>query len=110
MLTFLAPGLLHEYNFSVHNHVGYRPGHATLFFVLMGMLMLVEAAVAEWLWARCSPRVQAALAATPSVIIAFSLQLLVLPVFAPLFFRSWSESGLLDSLKELLPHCAVGAQ
>ena len=101
--TFLASGLLHEYNFFTHNAKGYAPGEATLFFTLMGFLMLAEAAASERLRERTPPRVRAALAATPSVAIAVALQLVVLPLFSRLFVRSWVQSGMLQAVGELLP-------
>ena len=108
LLTFGASGLLHEYNFALHNAAGYVPGHATLFFVAMGLLMLAEAAAVEWTWARCPSRVRAAVQAVPSPLVALALRLAVLPLFAPLFFRSWEASGLYDALREMLPHVARG--
>mmetsp|Transcript_27831 Transcript_27831/g.56002 ORF Transcript_27831/g.56002 Transcript_27831/m.56002 type:complete len:162 (-) Transcript_27831:60-545(-) len=100
LLTFACSGLLHEYNFSLHNARSYRPGEATVFFVLMGGLMLAETALAP----HCPQLLLQLLRALPSAVIAFTIQLAVLPLFSPLFFRSWLESGLLDTLAELIPH------
>ena len=108
LLTFAASGLLHEYNFFVHNHVGYAPGRASAFFVLMGVLMLVEGALCSSLGRRCPPRVCALAARLPSALIAVGLQLAVLPAFAPLFMRSWLDSGMLEAVAGLMPHVECG--
>ena len=107
LLTFVASGLLHEYNFATHNHVGYVPGHATAFFVAMGGLMLAEGAAVGWVWARCSPRARAVLARVPSPLTALALRLPVLPLFGACFFPSWAASGLYDALGVMLPRCVV---
>ena len=100
LLTFAASGLLHEYNFSIHNHAGYEPGAACLFFVAMGALMLAEATLAPC----CPPPLRRLLGAMPSALIAAAIQLVVLPLFAPFFMRSWLASGMIDDLRELVPH------
>ena len=96
-------GLLHEYNFYVHNRVGYAPGRATLFFLLMGALMLGEGALERLVAAR-APRARAALAAVPSPLVALGLQLLALPAFGPCFMRSWLDSGMVEAVGEMVPH------
>lgn len=104
MLTFVGSGLLHEYNFSIHNHSAYQPGHATAFFVTMGAMMLAEGAlgraVPHWLarWYH----------ALPDALVALFIQSTVLPIFTPLFFRSWLEAGMLASVAELVPHLRCG--
>ena len=92
LLTFLCSGLLHEYNFSIHNHAAYEPGRATAFFVAMGVMMLAERALPGW------PR------ALPEPLIALLIQTTVLPCFTSLFFRSWIEAGMIASVTELMPH------
>lgn len=108
LLTFGASGLLHEYNFSTHNPLGYVPGHASAFFMLMGLLMLAEGAVASRASRMLSPALRRAQEALPSPLIAIGLQLLVLPAFAPFFMRSWIESGMIEAVGALVPHLHCG--
>merc|ERR1712008_515657 len=42
VFTFLASGLLHEYTFSTHNAAAYRMGEATIFFIMMGVFVVIE--------------------------------------------------------------------
>eukprot|EP00934_Nitzschia_sp_Nitz4_P001725 Nitzschia sp. Nitz4//scaffold27_size158506//99029//100165//NITZ4_002609-RA/size158506-processed-gene-0.23-mRNA-1//1//CDS//3329545515//1725//frame0 len=99
--TFLVSGLLHEYYFLTHNWVAYIPGLATLFFLLMGVIMLVEKVI----WDKVFPGwLKTAIDFIPSPIIA---TMLVLPVSIPaerFFIRSWLEAGVVESLGELVPH------
>ena len=106
LLTFLCSGLLHEYNFSIHNARSYEPGRATCFFLLMGSLMIAEEAVLKAAVGRLGveSRVSRLVCAAPSPAIAIGLQLLVLPAFTPYFMRSWLGSGMLDEVSLLVPH------
>ena len=103
LLTFIASGALHEYNFAIHNAAAYEPGHAMAFFLLMGILMLLEAAVQDAALKRTPKRLRALLGATPSAVISVGLQLAVLPAFAPLFMRSWLESGMIEAVGAMVP-------
>ena len=96
--TFLASGLLHEYNFFCHNYPGYHVGRALLFFAAMGLLMILEHALPWPVW------VQRWAAAIPTPLYAILLQSLVLPIFVPLFFQSWVSSGMMASFGGLVPH------
>ena len=100
LLTFLCSGLLHEYNFALHNTPAYQPGHATVFFLLTGALMIIEDAVGPW-WPEWACRLANS---APSVVIALVLQLAVLPAFTALFVKSWLASGMIEAVGELLPH------
>mmetsp|Transcript_33975 Transcript_33975/g.71459 ORF Transcript_33975/g.71459 Transcript_33975/m.71459 type:complete len:391 (-) Transcript_33975:502-1674(-) len=102
ILTFFASGLLHEYNFSIHNRQAYEPVKATVFFVLMGLLMMGE----KWAWENLVPlRVrQIAAGYIPSVVIATALTFSVSGIFNRFFIKSWLESGFLDAAREMLPH------
>ena len=102
LLSFAASGLLHEYNFAVLNADAYTPGHAMLFFVCMGALMLLEEGALAAL--PCPPRARRVLASLPSPVIALALQAVVLPLFSPLFARSWLEAGMLRAVGEMVPH------
>jgi hypothetical protein len=42
VITFFASGLLHEYMYILHNAEAYVPGKVCTFFVVMGLLMLIE--------------------------------------------------------------------
>ena len=103
VLAFAASGLLHEYNFAVHNAAGWVPGHALLFFLLMGGLMLAEDRAASALTAAC-PAIRRAASAAPTVLVSISLQLVVLPAFSALFMPSWLESGMIEAVAEMVPH------
>ena len=100
LLTFLCSGLLHEYNFSLHNASAYQPGHASLFFITMGLLMIAEAALAS----RAPPLARRIFRALPSALVSLALLAPVLPFFGPLFMRSWIQSGFLESVMALVPH------
>lgn len=104
VLTFLASGLLHEYTFSIHNTEAYRMGEATLFFTMMGILILVEGAIANAI----PLQLQELLEKVPSAVISSILVLLVAAA-VPLFLRSWLESGLIDATSDMFPHflCTV---
>ena len=100
LATFLASGLLHEYNFAVHNQPAYVFGEGLAFFTLMGLMGVAEAQVAR----RLPPRWSALLARAPAALIALGLQLMILPAFARLFVRSWLEAGMVEAVAELVPH------
>ena len=97
--TFLGSGLLHEYNFSIHNARAYEPGHALAFFAFMWALGVAEQAMVQRsgeLGRRLAQRL-------PSPLIALGVQLAVLPAFEWLFVRSWLGAGMPDALAELVP-------
>lgn len=105
LLTFVASGLLHEYTFSIHNAPAYEPGKASLFFAIMGVLMMAEAALG-----RLAPRaVVRAFGATPSWLVAQGLILISAIPMQPFFFKSWLGSGMVDSVAALVPQmrCAL---
>jgi hypothetical protein len=106
VVTFFASGLLHEYNFSIHNASAYEPGKATLFFVAMGCVVLVED---WWLSKVCAPYMPSWISRVPSPLISSFLVLIVAagPV-EPLFVKSWLEAGVVEAVSELLPHVTCG--
>ncbi|CAJ1930813.1 unnamed protein product [Cylindrotheca closterium] len=99
VLTFLASGLLHEYTFSIHNTASYRIGEATIFFTMMGILVLVEGAIAKIM----PINLQELAEQVPSVVIS-SIMVLLVAAAVPLFIRSWLESGVIDATSEIFPH------
>jgi hypothetical protein len=106
LLTFFGSGLLHEYNFSIHNNrslsspSGYRQGEVTAFFLLMGILMIVE----SWVWNRCFPRwLQTAIDHLPSVLTASILTIMVSGLAEHHFLRPWFQSGFVEAVAEMLP-------
>lgn len=101
ILTFLASGCLHEYTFSIHNVGYYRPGEATLFFLVMGVVILVEGLILN---AR-SERILKLSQKIPSPVISTLTVLLVAAApFEPLFIRSWLQSGVVEAASEMFPH------
>jgi hypothetical protein len=100
LLTFFASGLLHEYNFSIHNAVAYAPGEATIFFILMGFVMLGE----DWVWRICPFPVRRFCEAMPSPVISMIWTLIAAGPFERLFLRSWIDAGMVEAIAELLPH------
>jgi hypothetical protein len=100
LLTFFSSGLLHEYNFSMHNYTAYQPGCATAFFLAMGVMVVFE----DWLSHLNLPRARSALQALPTVVIALAIQCVVTPLFSLLFMRSWLGAGMVEAVGELMPH------
>ena len=107
VLTFFGSGLLHEYTFFIHNHLslsspsGYRPGEVTIFFLLMGLLMVGE----SWVWYCCYPRwVQTAIDRLPSAVTASLLTFMVAGLAERYFLRSWFYSGFVEAVAQMLPH------
>lgn len=102
MMTFFASGLLHEYNFSVHNRLAYEPRKAVVFFLVMGMVMLVERLV----WENTVPHTMRQLVDRyiPSLVISTLLALSVSAMFQNLFIQSWLKSGFLGAVGEIVPH------
>jgi hypothetical protein len=100
--TFFVSGLLHEYNFSIHNHRFHdRPGTAVVFFVLMGMIMLLE----KWVWDQLLPKsIQDIIHRLPSVLVATVLTVLASVPFEHYFIPSWLDAGMVECLAKLLPH------
>lgn len=105
LLTFAVSGLLHEYNFTLHNGVRYAPRHvgaATAFFLIMGGCMLLE----DVLWDRCAPtpRVQRWIRRLPTPVVSTALTLIWAAYpFERYFFPSWQEAGLMEVIARLLP-------
>mmetsp|Transcript_2540 Transcript_2540/g.3887 ORF Transcript_2540/g.3887 Transcript_2540/m.3887 type:complete len:243 (-) Transcript_2540:192-920(-) len=108
ILTFLTSGLLHEYNFSIHNRRSYEPGKATVFFMLMGLVMLSE----NWVWKRLVPRClqRVATGYLPTAVVSVFLTLVVSGLFEHYFIQSWIESGFLDAAGEMFPHLSCKRQ
>ena len=104
ILTFIASGLLHEYNFYCHNYKAYQFGRAMIFFCAMGILMILEEGGNGPNAAVFPSCLQRWVAAIPTPICAILLQSVVVPIFVPLFFQSWVDSGMLASFGDLVPH------
>lgn len=112
ILVFLASGLLHEYNFSIHNNNhslslpssiggGYRPGEVTLFFLFMGILMIGE----SWMWNRCFPkRLQTVIDQLPSIATASILTFMVAGLAERYFLRGWFQSGFVEAVAQMMPY------
>ena len=107
ILAFFASGLLHEYNFTIHNHrslsspSGYRPGEVTVFFLLMGVLVILE----SWVWHRCFPRwLQTVINWLPSAVIATMLTFIVAGLAERYFVRAWIQSGFVEGLAQIVPY------
>lgn len=101
--TFVVSGILHEYNFWTHNFAAYRqPGIATLFFVAMGFLMLVESKI----WAMLVPAPLRALIQkhVPSFLVSFGLIMLSAIPVERYFIKSWLEAGMIEASSQLFPH------
>mmetsp|Transcript_22453 Transcript_22453/g.53369 ORF Transcript_22453/g.53369 Transcript_22453/m.53369 type:complete len:421 (+) Transcript_22453:97-1359(+) len=106
-LTFFASGLLHEYNFAIHNHrslllsSGYRRGEVTVFFILMGLLMIGE----SWVWTRIYPRwLQTMINHLPSAVTASMLTFMVAGLAQRYFLRAWLQSGFVEAVAHMFPH------
>ena len=101
IVVFFVSGLLHEYNFSIHNTAAYEPGKAIIFFTFMGLVVLIE----DWIHQVMPASIASWTLRVPSPIISTMLVLIVAaaPV-EPLFIKSWIEAGAVDAVKELLPH------
>uniref|UniRef100_A0A7S2MZK1 Wax synthase domain-containing protein n=1 Tax=Helicotheca tamesis TaxID=374047 RepID=A0A7S2MZK1_9STRA len=100
LMTFVASGLLHEYNFFVHNPGSYEKGLATLFFSIMGLLIIIE----RLLTRLCPVCISSRLLIFPTCIASTCLVLLAAGPFDRFFFRSWVNSGCLESFAEIVPH------
>ncbi|KAL7531609.1 hypothetical protein ACHAXR_004133 [Thalassiosira sp. AJA248-18] len=102
ILTFLVSGLLHEYNFSIHNSLAYDPYKAMVFFMLMGVVMLFE----KWAWENLFPsRVKNFVdRSVPSAVTAVVLTMSVSATFEHFFIQSWLKSGFLGAVEQLIPH------
>jgi len=99
VLTFFASGLLHEYNFLTHNDRSViRPGEITMFFLLMGALMIAESIV----WDRCPGRLQDTIERLPSAVTASFLTLMVSGVAERCFLRPWIRSGFFEAVAEMM--------
>ena len=99
--TFCVSGLLHEYNFFIHNHYAYQAGKATLFFVVMGTIVLAE----KWAWDHLVPAaLQQKINRLPSVVIAVPLTLTAAIPFEWYFIQSWLDAGFVDCISKMFPH------
>jgi hypothetical protein len=99
LLVFGASGLVHEYSFFIHNNSAYEPGHAMAFFLYVGMLMVVEETVL--LYSKAYGRFKEKIS---TIFLSVMLQIPMLPVFSRLFVKSWLDSGMLESVRLLIPH------
>jgi len=106
LASFVASGLLHEYMFALHNARAYSFGPVSLFFILMGMIMLGEQQLAPRVVPASLARLWAKL---PTPIVATTLAALSCIPFERLYMRSWRESGMLPSMGQLVPlvRCAL---
>jgi hypothetical protein len=101
VFTFFGSGLLHEYNFSIHNNNNYHPGEVTIFFLFMGLLMIGE----SWVWNRCIPRwIQTVINSLPSIVVASGLTFVAAGLSERYFLRGWIVSGFIDMVAEMIPH------
>lgn len=99
LATFGASGLLHEYNFYVHNGPHYEPGKAILFFMLMGLLMMAEEVVFQ-----SAPALIKTLAShIPTPFVSMAWTLVAAWPFERYFIQSWKDAGLVQVLAQLLP-------
>lgn len=107
MCTFVTSGLLHEYNFGVHNHSGYQPGLATVFFVIMGAIMLAE----QWVWDRLVPMSVKDIInrQVPSFLVSITLTLIAAVPFEHYFITSWLDAGAVACAAQLFPHVLCAA-
>jgi len=101
ILTFAASGLLHEYNFFIHNNIAYAPGVALFFFILMGGIMVAENAVQQ--------RVPSLFDQVPSFIIASVLTSLAAGLVESFFIPSWIKAGAISCAASVMPHVVCGA-
>jgi hypothetical protein len=99
LLVFGASGLLHEYNFFIHNNTAYEPGHAMVFFLYVGILMIAEEMVLLYSIAYGQFKDKAF-----TIVLSILFQIPVLPIFSRLFVKSWLESGMLESVRLMIPH------
>ena len=101
MMSFVVSGLVHEYNFFIHNYVAYVPGQAIQFFCVAGVLMMLEEILPRLLLS--GPALKR-IERTSSFVICFVLILPILPFFEKLFFSSWLEAGMIDDVIVMFPH------
>ena len=100
--TFLLSGFLHEYNFWIHNYVAYQPGVPTIFFLAMGILMLVENTV--WIAVMPLSVRNATQRYVPSALVSFALMMVSAIPVERYFIQSWLTAGMLDTAALLFPH------
>ncbi len=100
--TFLLSGFLHEYNFWTHNFVAYQPGVPTIFFLTMGVVMLVEKSI----WNGLVPASIRNLTQkfVPSALVSFGLMMISAIPVERYFVQSWIAAGMLDTAALLFPH------
>lgn len=97
LVTFVASGLFHEYQF-VLSFANYQLGGASLFFVMQGSIATAETLITRALG-------QAAPSLPPGLRTA-----LVLIVFSPtvtLFSQIWIREGMFDVILALVPRFVV---
>lgn len=99
LCTFAASGLLHEYAFSIHLASAWSPGKATLFFLLMGAIMIIEEAFIS----RCPEVIARVFHSLPSGVIAVAISLSVSPIYGPLFIDPWIDAGMWESISSMVP-------
>ena len=102
MGTFLLSGFLHEYNFWIHNYVAYQPGVPIIFFLAMGILMLVENTV--WIAVMPLSVRNATQRYVPSALVSFALMMVSAIPVERYFIQSWLAAGMLDTAALLFPH------
>ena len=79
---------------------GYRPGEVTAFFILMGILMVLE----SWVWDQCFPRwLQNVINHLPSAVTASMLTIMVAGLAERYFLKSWLQSGFVEGVAQMLP-------
>jgi hypothetical protein len=100
-MTFFISGLLHEYTFSIHNRGAYELGHITLFFLAMGMLMLLGE---EWVWKWIPLPVLAIICKLLSPFISMFMAFVSAGSFERYFVQSWLDAGVVENVAEMLPH------
>ena len=100
--TFLLSGVLHEYNFWTHNFIAYQPGIPTIFFLGMGIVMLVENSV--WIAVMPLSIRNATQRYVPSALVSFGLIMVSAIPVERYFIQSWLASGMLDTAALLFPH------
>jgi len=99
LATFAGSGLLHEYNFAIHNTAAYTPGVPFLFFVGMGGLMLGETILFQ--------PIQQHKSMLPTPVVAMLLTLSVAIPVELFFVKSWIQVGVIETWSQLVPtiHC-----
>lgn len=100
LLVFGGPGLLHEYNFFIHNSTAYEPGHAMLLFLYVGIHMIAEEMLLLYsiAYGRFKDKV------LTIVLYPSCFRFPCCRTFSCLFVKSWLESRMLESVRLMIPH------